>query len=285
MKNLILVSKTPIVIQIFKLITKKLNLKLEVLGEAQIDHKVDIIIVDKEFIDDRFNILKTYSKFMGAITNEELPFEIANDFTIPLPFLPSSLQTILEIQVEELKKRANAKTYITNIERDINDIPTDDYSEDIDELDPALHYLDSLASGIANDIDEDNDDSLVSLDTVNSTGGILDLNELSKLEKIIDPDSINTSIQNNNVTSQQSTESKDNEWQDLSSIIDQAIYEVNSSNDYYEKDDSAPIQVILNNYSLEELSPLLNLLNQDIIDELTSGSEIDLKLRLGEVNV
>ena len=111
MRELILVSKTPIIIQIFTLISKKLNIRLEVLSEAQIDHKVDIIVVDKEFIDDRFNILKTYTRQIGAITNEELPFELANDFTIPLPFLPSNLQTILENQLQIIIKKANTKTF------------------------------------------------------------------------------------------------------------------------------------------------------------------------------
>ena len=43
-KSLILVSRKPIVIQIFTLVCKKLGIKLEIFSEAQIDHKVDIII-------------------------------------------------------------------------------------------------------------------------------------------------------------------------------------------------------------------------------------------------
>ena len=45
-KSLILVSKTPIVIKIFKLVCKKLGIDFDVLKETQIDHKVDITIVD-----------------------------------------------------------------------------------------------------------------------------------------------------------------------------------------------------------------------------------------------
>ncbi len=93
-KNLILVSRKQIIIHIFTLVCKKLNISLTVLSEAQLDQKVDIVVIDSEFIDDRFNILKSYSKLIGAISKEELSFETANDFRIPLPFLPSSLQVI-----------------------------------------------------------------------------------------------------------------------------------------------------------------------------------------------
>ena len=49
-KSLILVSRKPIIIQIFTLVCKKLHIDLEVLHEAQIDHKVDLIIIDNDFI-------------------------------------------------------------------------------------------------------------------------------------------------------------------------------------------------------------------------------------------
>ncbi len=293
MRELILVSKTPIVIQIFILIAKKLNIKLEVLSEAQIDHKVDIIVVDKEFIDDRFNILKTYSRQIGAITNDQLPFELANDFTIPLPFLPSNLQTILENQLQIIIKKANTKTYITSVKQDKNDAVTFEEqnninnSSDTDELDPALHYLESLANGIAIDIDEESDDSIVSFDPIKNGGGILDSNELAKLEEIIGPTNKSTSshIKKENNDKTDKSQKDEDEWLDLASIIDQAIYEVNSTNDYYDKEDNHPIKLLLNDYSLNELTPLLNLLNQDIIDQITNGEEITLQLKLGDKNV
>lgn len=290
MKELILISTTPIIIQIFTLITKKLNIKLEVLSEAQVDHKVDIIVVDKDFVDDRFNILKTYTKLIGAITNKELSFEVANDFTIPLPFLPSNLQTILDTQLQVITKRANTKTYITSVEQDINEIQDNNINYnnsniEEEELDPALHYLDSLATDIAHNIDEETDDSIVSLNSLNSTGGILDTNELSKLEKIIDPDKNNFTNKKTNNLSFEQTDNDDDEWLDLSSIIDEAIYEVNSLDTPVNDNDNSIIKLSLNDYSLDELAPLLNLLNQDIIDKITNGEEILLQLKLGDSNV
>ena len=69
---------------------------------------------------------------------------------------------------------------------------------------------------------------------------------------------------------------------DLSSIIDQAIDEVNTVSEIYSKFDNKPIKVLLNNYELDELTPLLNKLDQDIIDSLTDGYEINLQIKLGQ---
>lgn len=267
-KSLILVSKKPIIIQIFTLVCKKINIKLEVLDEVQIDHKVDIIIIDSDFIDDRFDIVKSYAKIMGAISKEQLPFGSANDFIIPLPFLPSSLEEILENQLDILKKRTNAKTYITNVEVD------DEIEESYVEVEPAVEYLESLADDIAFDMEEENDDSIVPLAALNQ-GGILDTRELSNIQNIMSSSS--------NVRKEDFDEDKiEDEWMDLSSIIDQAIDEVNTVSEIYSKFDNKPIKVLLNNYELDELTPLLNKLDQDIIDSLTDGYEINLQIKLGQ---
>ena len=270
-KSLILVSRKPIIIQIFTLVCKKLNISLEVLPEVQIDHKVDIIIIDNDFIDDRFDIIKSYAKLMGAISKKELPFGSANDFIVPLPFLPSSLEQILEKQLEILNTRKNTKTYISNVE-----VEDEEYEEPIDEMEPAVDYLESLADDIAFDMEEENDDSIVSLSALNN-GGILDTKELSNIQNII--------TSSNNVKKEDFDADKvEDEWMDLSSIIDQAIDEVNTVSEIYSKFDNKPIKVLLNNYELEELTPLLNKLDQDIIDSLTDGYEINLQIKLGQTN-
>ncbi len=270
-KSLILVSKKPIIIQIFTLVCKKLNIKLEVLDEVQIDHKVDIIIIDSDFIDDRFDIIKSYAKIMGAISKEQLPFGSANDFIIPLPFLPSSLEQILETQLDVLKKRTNSKTYITNVEVDDERI-----EEPYAEVEPAVEYLESLADDIAFDMEEENDDSIVPLAALNN-GGILDTKELSNIQNIM--------TSSNDVKREDFDSNKiEDEWMDLSSIIDQAIDEVNTVSEIYSKFDNKPIKVLLNNYELDELTPLLNKLDQDIIDSLTDGYEINLQIKLGQTD-
>ena len=266
-KSLILVSRKPIIIQIFTLVCKKLAINLEVLADAQIDHKVDIIVMDNDFIDDRFNIMKSYAKLIGAISKKELPFESANDFLIPLPFLPSVLENILETQLDILKKRNNSKMYISNIE-----VPDDEY-DDEEEVEPAVEYLESLADDIAYDMEDENDDSIVSFASLNG-GGILDTKELSNIKNIMTKE---------NIKNENTAENKeDNEWMDLSSIIDQAIDEVNAVSEIYSKFDNKPIKVLLNNFELDELTPLLNKLDQDIIDSLTDGYEINLQIKLGK---
>ena len=278
MRNLILISKTPIIIQIFNLVCKKIDVQLTVIKELQVDHKVDIIIVDKELIDDRFNIIKTYAKRIGAISKNELPFNMANDFLVPLPFLPSTLQTILEEQIELVQKKEKSKTYISNIDIPDETFSYDDVvSNDTNELDPAVEYLENLADGIIENINDEEDDSIVSIAAIND-GGILDTNELSKIEDIIEPESTS------NLQKEFTKESEDDEWLDLASIIDHAINEVNTTNELYNKFDNKPIKVLLNNYSLTELTPLLNMLDQDIINTLTEGYEVTVQLKLEAKN-
>jgi len=276
-KSLILVSRKPIVVQIFTLVCKKLNIQLEILTEAQLDHKVDILVIDSEFIDDRFNMLKSYTKLMGAISKEELPFGSANDFKIPLPFLPSSLEDILDKQLEILHKRNNSKIYVSNVE--VDDEENTGTDEDT-QTEPAVKYLESLAQNIANDIEEqEEDDSIVSITSLNK-GGVLDSNELSNIKNIMTPNP-------NNHTPHHNTEDEvDTEWMDLSSIIDKAMDEVNAVNEIYTtKFDNNVIKVLLSNFELEELTPLLNKLDQDIIDSLTDGNEINLQIKLGQAEI
>jgi len=288
-RSLILVSRKPIVIQIFTLVCKKLNLILEVLPEAQIDHKVDIIVMDNEFINDRFNIIKSYCKIIGAISKEELPFGMANDFILPSPFLPSTLQDLLEKQINILNERMNSKTYISNIEVEDDSSPIeDDFTmnmdnsiESFDENDPStsVDYLESLADDIASDMKEETDESVVSMASVNQ-GGVLDTNELSMIDNILKEDT--STIEDLSPSYVDIEEQNDDEWVDLSSIIDQAIDEVNTVDGIYDKFDNKPIKLLLNDYQLDELKPLLSMLDQSIIDSLTDGDTVNLQLKIGK---
>lgn len=304
MRNLILVSKTPIVIQIFNLVCRKLGINIRVLSEPQIDHKVDIIVVDREFIDEKFTILKTYAKQIGAITNEELSFEMANDFTIPSPFLPSNLEHILQEQLDIISQKMNTKTYVTSIPDDIEDENAltekdlelaelsgliADFDDELgmdEDLEPAIDYLDSIADNIVTDINDENDESIISTATIqNENGGILDLEELSKIGGMVDLGSKPSLNKLQNTIMEDIDEDENEDWMELSDIIDQAIYEVNSTEDLSLMDaSSAPINLKLNDFSLDQLKPLLGMLDQDIIDALTDGKEIMLKLKLESEN-
>ena len=281
-KTLILISKTPIVIQIFTLVCKKLNIRLEVLKEAQIDHKVDITIVDKNLIDDRFNILKTYSKVIGAISNKELSFDMANDFLIPLPFLPSALEKILDEQLQIIRKKENSKTYVSTVHAEqVNEAAQQFEINNNNELEPAIDYLENLADGIAQNVKGESDDSIVSVSSIDDQGGILDIDELSKIEGMFSDDDKILDRGHKEFTKDDDT---DDQWHDLSSIIDDAINEVNTTNNIYDRFNNKPIKILLNNYSLTELTPLLNMLDQDIINTITDGYEVTVQLKLGKTN-
>jgi hypothetical protein len=275
MKNLILVSQKPIVIQIFTLVCKKLQISLEILDEPQIDHKVDIIIVDNDFISERINVFKSYCKLVGAISKEELPYEIVNDFLIPLPFLPSTLQQVLDKQLSVLAERGRSKVYVSNVEvpvEDENKIDTQRQELD-DQPELAVDYLEGLADNIATDMEEETDDSMVSFSSVKQ-GGVLDNKELSVIEDMINESNEKRIDQ----MSEDIDENEEDKWLDLSSIIDEAIHEVNMIDDL---EDSTPLRIYLNNYELDQLKPLLNLLDQKTIDDLSEGREIPLILKLG----
>jgi hypothetical protein len=289
MRELILVSKTPIVIQIFNLVCKKLSIHIQVLNDISIDRKVDILVIDKEFIDEDFATLKRYTKQIGAITNDEMSFEMANDFAIPSPFLPSNLEVILQEQLSILAQKANAKTYVTNemqqkekdpfIIDDLSDVEADLGLDE--ELEPAMEYLGSIADDIANGIDEENDDSIVSTVSLDN-GGVLDKEELSRIGTLVDLGG-NPSLEKLEESIMEDVELNQNseQWQDLSDIIDQAINEANTSEQFNLKDlENNPIDVKLNDFTLEELKPLLSKLDQDIIDNITEGNAVTLKLRL-----
>lgn len=286
MRNLILISTTPMVIKIFTLVSKKLDINLEVLSEAQIDHKVDIIIVDKNLIDDRFAILKTYSKQIGAITNEVLPFDMANDFSIPLPFLPSSLQTILSERLKILSEQKRTKTYVSNIDNSTNleDIDKNIEIDEENKVESAIGYLDELADTITSKIEEDEEeDGIIKMDSIydDVDGGVLDKNEISNLQNIINiKDAINPSVEKEDYVEDKEEAEKD--WSDLTSIIDSTISELKTTDDFEEKYSSSDVEILVNDHSLTKLTPLLNMLDQNIINQLIEGKHINIKLKLGE---
>ena len=102
MNTIALITKTPIISQIFTLVCKKLNLNLTVKEENDIKEHYDIIVLDEEFINEHFNMIRQYATKVGSITNEELSFEKSNDFTIPRPFLPMQLQTKLQETLNDI---------------------------------------------------------------------------------------------------------------------------------------------------------------------------------------
>jgi hypothetical protein len=249
--NLLLVTKEDIVQKFFSLVCKKLSINLEIKDDTQIKNKYDIIVLDTYFIDDRFNIIKQYSKKLGAISSDDLPFEKAKEFIIKRPFLPTQLTQILSQQIEKIRfeeKKDSKKQFIK------------DY-----ETQNTISYLDSLVDDIASDIELESDESIIHKPSIKQ-GGVLDGIELNKIKSLLDSKTEPSSID----------ELDENDWLDLSDIIDKALEEVKG----YQFSENKPIKLILSQYNLNELKPLFQKLNQNVIDNLSDGKEISLILKL-----
>lgn len=275
--NLLLVCETAIIEHIFELICKKLDIKLTTQKNTNIDEKFDLIIIDQNFIDDRFNIIKQFSKRLGAISSEELSFDKSKDFLIPRPFLPTKLETILKEQIE-LVKESDKKNAENTIFKSINNPTPIEYDEDEENIEddevtiPVTSYVESLADEIYNDIEEENDESIVSVASLNN-GGVLDSSELGKISDLLREESLQNEIN-----------LEKNDWKNISDIIDDALDEVREYEFSLDKEKSEPYNLILNKFHIDELKPLLEKFDQSIIDRLASGEEVDVKIVLKEKN-
>lgn len=256
--NILLVSKTQIVIQIFELICKKLDYQLSVTSNNDVKNRYDIIVLDTEFIDDRFNIIKQLCQSIGAITNEELSSYNSEYFRINRPFLPTELLDIFKEEAEKIESRNNEKTKLSN----------DDFFDDT--TDEIASFVDSLADDIALENETEDDESIVTLESLNN-GGVLDSLELNKINDILHKNQINLSSYDSDVQLEES------DFRELSEIIDDALDEVKG---YEFSLTNEPINLVLTHYHIDELRPLLQKFDQHIIDKLSNGETIDLKLSL-----
>ena len=254
--KLLLLSKTPIIIQIFKLICVKLELEYKNDISKKIQEKYDLIVLDEEYIVKDFSHIKQYARRIGIISKDKLSTDTASDFEITRPFLPKQLNDILEEQIVFLKNEVLEE--IKQEEENMKD-------ESLVNIDELNSYVDSIADYIVDDIDNDNEESIVSFSALNE-GGVLDSSELSKINQIL----LDSSVED-------AYELDQREWKDLSDVIDEALNEVK---EYEFSDSNKSIDLILNQYNLDELSPLFSKVDQSIIDRLTRGESIDIRLSL-----
>ena len=102
-------------------------------------------------------------------------------------------------------------------------------------------------------------------------GGILDHRELSKINNILREDVIQNEIN-----------FEKTDWKDIAAIIDDALDEVKE----YEFDlTQSPIKhykLVLSDFHINELRPLLEKFDQTVIDKLTSGETVDVRISLKE---
>ena len=267
MTNIILLSKLDIVNQIFTLVCKKLSIDIKIIDNEELLDNTDLLLIDSEFLNDNLIKFKTYSNRIVLIVNKnediDSTFESFNK-----PFLPSVLESFL--------KNINI-TNSTNPIDEMKEVFKDDefFEEELqeDNLEDLISFVDNISienetiSDNFNEYDELSSDEITVKKEDLGSGGILDANELDKLFDMINDkeDDIKPS-----------SAMDDNDWVDLSDIIDTAIEDVQE----YKFENNKEIKLILNQYTMKELSPLFNKLDQNIINSLSDGKEITLKLRL-----
>lgn len=276
--TLLLICETPIIEQIFALVCKKLSVDLTVKDNTDVNENFDLIVVDQDFINDKFNIIKQFSKRLGAISSEELPFDKSRDFLIPRPFLPTKLQELLKDEIDDLVA-SEEKEALRQRESFLNNNNTatiapieDEYFEDDEVTIPVTDYVESLADDVFHNIEDENDESIVSLASLRE-GGVLDDLELTKINQILKEDQIHDEV---------AIDTED--WKDINDIIDDALeevkeYEFNLDNGQG-KSEILPYKLVLSDYDMEDLKPLLEMFNQEIVDKLSNGESVDIRLVL-----
>ena len=274
--NLLLICETNIIEHIFTLVCKRLNVKLTLQKTNNVSEKYDLIVIDQNFIDDKFNLIKQYSKKLGAISSEELSFDKARDFVIPRPFLPTKLESMLFEQIKYIKEEKENENNSKRISFSKNS-----YEQDDEVTIPVVDYVDSLSEDEEDfkrvskkfeeeDSFEEEDESIVHLQTLKSSG-ILDFGELSKITDILREDNIQNEIN-----------LEKNDWKDISAIIEDALEEVKEYEFDLVKPPVKPYNLILSNFNINELRPLLEKFDQTVIDKLSAGDTVDIRMSLKE---
>ncbi len=265
--TILLICETAIIEHIFTLVCKKLRVNLTIQKTNSVNDRYDLIIIDQSFIDDKFNTIKQFSKKLGAISSEELSFDKSRDFIIPRPFLPTKLEAILSDQIEcikeekEKEKEENSKLFSHN-----------QYEEDEEVIIPiTTKYINSLDDVSDDDYFEEEEDESIIDPTLLNIGGILDHSELSKINNILREDVIQNEI---------NLEKSD--WKDIAAIIDDALDEVKEYEFDLTQTPIKPYNLVLSNFHINELRPLLEKFDQTIIDRLSSGESVDVRLSLKE---
>ena len=252
--DLVLVTKTAIIEKIFTLVCKKLNITFVIKNDLDIKDKVDFIIIDEDFINDDFNSLKKQTRKIAAISSEELPFDKSRDFIINRPFLPASLEELLKEQIEVIKEEEK---------EEINE----QIDNNLNEEEVITNYVESLADDVVYDINEENDESIVNIASL-KIGGVLDNLELGRISDILHDDDVQNHVAVD-----------ENDWKDITEIIDDALNEVEEY-EFDLADDDKVVKVNLNNYNISELKPFLQKFDQKVIDRLSNGEDVDVTLSL-----
>lgn len=266
--KLLLICETMIIEHIFKLVCNKLDIEFFSQKSTTINDNFDFIVIDQNFIDDKFNLIKQFSQKLAAISSEDLPFDKSKDFLIPRPFLPNTLVKILEEQISSLEKNNKIKS-IKNIV--LPDIQSDDYIEDEEVTIPVSEYAQFIQK---KEIEEEKiikqeDESIVKKDDFDE--GILDKEELSKINLLL---SLNEK--------EKASQKEEDDWKNLSAIIDDALgnklYEFDIPSDNISSSEDKPYTLVLNPIQVGELKQILDEQDKVIVNKLSNGETLNIKM-------
>lgn len=271
LKKVLLICDTTIIEHIFALVCKKMSIDLTIQKSTIVNEEYDFIIVDQPFIDDNFNNYKQYTKRLGAISSEELSFSKARDFIIPRPFLPTKLETILKEQIETLY---DDELNYSRREAKYNSFDDEDKSFIVQKNtvlgNNSIFSNQKIIEEQSDDEFDFIDESLVNITSLNN-GGILDNNELNKINNILKEEKIQNEI-----------ELEKSDWKDISSIIDDALDEVREYEFDLAQNELKTYNLILSKFNIEELRPFLEKFDQTVINRLVNGETVDVKISLKE---
>ena len=288
-KNITLITSTDIIKQIFTLVCNKLSINLEIYSDDTNINKTDILIYeDISYNKDEVIRYKSMCTVLAVIAKHKV-YEYESAYLIKKPFLPSQLVNyISELvdqvnQFEKLSKAPKIKEKVVSTSKDeFADFSFDLKEDNIDvksdmsnEVDDLVDFIDTMEETKEDELYEDEDIIIKKSDL--GHGGVLDQKELNNLHNIINDNDI-TGSSIDEAMEELPSVSEDDDWLELNDIIDDVIEDISQEPESIKNDED--ILLLLNNFTMDELAPLLNKLDQDIIDKISSGEDVSIKLRL-----
>lgn len=117
------------------------------------------------------------------------------------------------------------------------------------------------------------DESIIDINSLQSLGGSLDKDELVSLKETLKKDH----IQDGDISDSGFEDIEEDDLLELDKMIDQVICEIEDGTIDISEDGN---MVVLSQHSVEQLKPLFSIINQDMVDQLSAGEIVDLKLKL-----
>ena len=278
-KNITLITNTDIIKQIFTLVCSKLSLNLEIYPNDINIKKADILIYeDINYNKDEIIRYKSMCSVLAVIAKQKV-YEYEGCYLIKKPFLPSALvnniseliDNVRSIKPQQIPKEINNIDEIEELSLD-NKLFEEDHFDINSGVDDLVEFIDNIED-IKDEEQKEDEDILIKKSDLGH-GGVLDQKELSNLHNIIS----DNDIKGSDIIEELPLEDENNDdWLELNDIIDDVIDDI-SSEPMIQKDEN--ILLVLNKFTMDEISPLLNKLDQDAVDKISTGNDLHITLRL-----